>query len=496
MTGKDNETFIAAAASGEKRIVGISSFENFPQKRIYPHYALASDCVLRQVALDNAILWLHCFKDPQNYVSADVPLLLYSETDVYTVNAEHNKSAANKSKTYDFCCYLPQKAPHAQWNNWIRGSEVAVRWLNFMADEMGLAILVVGAVPSIAGLSDKVVGVGFLPVSEWMAKIGECRYLINFSRYDASPRIIMDALMCDVPVLLNENILGGWKYINKDTGRLFFYDACVRKTVTGFMAGSYAPRKWIDANHSVQRKEELLAQTVNRILSRRYADVVDGVLFINLEDRTDRLGQITSELTSHGVPQEMVHRIDAVANDVCGHLGCTRSHIRALEYAKERGWRRYIVLEDDFVFKVPKERVLHIIAEFLATHKDDWGVFMLAMCNASTGDTDATSIKRVVFATTTSGYMVNAKYHDVLYANFVEGEALCAKEVDAFAASNPGERKTTTEFPVDQYWRALQLRDGWYTSDACVGAQSGSRSSIMAPAPTKKKIKKLAFCFS
>jgi hypothetical protein len=212
----------------------------------------------------------------------------------------------------------------------------------------------------------------------------------------------------------------------------------------------------------------------------RYEDVVDGVLFINLEDRTDRLREITSALASHGVPPEMVHRIDAVANDVCGHLGCTRSHIRALEYAKERGWRRYIVLEDDFVFKVPKERVLYILAEFLATYQDDWDVLMLAMRHASTGDTDVPSIKRVVFATTASGYMVNAKYHDVLYANFVQGEALCAKEVDAFAASNPGERKTTTHFPVDQYWCGLQRSDRWYTSDTCVGAQSGSRSSIMA----------------
>jgi GR25 family glycosyltransferase involved in LPS biosynthesis len=175
---------------------------------------------------------------------------------------------------------------------------------------------------------------------------------------------------------------------------------------------------------------------------------------------------------------------------VCGHLGCTRSHIRALEYAKERGWRRYIVLEDDFVFKVPKERVLHILAEFLATHKDDWGVFVLGLFPKYhvTHDTDVPFIKRLVSATTASGYMVNAKYHDVLYANVVEGEALCAKEVDAFAASNPGARKTTTQFPIDQYWRALQRRDGWYTSDGCIGHQSTSWSSIARIAPLEVSV--------
>jgi hypothetical protein len=476
-----NSAIVRAFVAAGKRIVGLSSYENFPQRRINPHHVPgAEEEAARQLTLDNAILWLHCFKDPQNYVAPDIPLMLHSESDHYTVRKEHKP----RTKVYDFCCYLPQSS--AAWNNWIRGTEVAVRWLNFMADEMHLAILVVGAEPCIEGLSSAVHAIAAQPFYQWLERLGECRYLIIFSRYDASPRIIMDALISDIPVLLNESILGGWKYINKDTGKLFFHDADVRRTVTEFTAGRYAPRKWIDANHDVRRSQAALARAVNRLVALRYEDVVDGVMFINLEDRKDRLAQITGELERHGVPQGMVHRVDAVPNDVCGHLGCTRSHMRAMEHARERGWRRFIVLEDDFVFKVPKERALHVLTAFLSAYKDDeWDVFMLGLYpdRYVTNDTDVPCIKRLVYSTTSSGYMVNARYLDTLCANMAEGEALCAKEVDAFAEAHPGERKHTTKFPVDQYWHGLQRRDRWYTSDGHIGHQNGIWSSIMARKP-------------
>ena len=38
---------------------------------------------------------------------------------------------------------------------------------------------------------------------------------------DASPMVLTEALASDVPTLLNKNILGGWKYINNETGEFF-----------------------------------------------------------------------------------------------------------------------------------------------------------------------------------------------------------------------------------------------------------------------------------
>jgi hypothetical protein len=458
-----------------KKIIGLSSYTNFPQKSICPHESY--DGEVFDIIKDHVILWLHCFKDPQNYVPPNIPLLLYSETDQYHIHDCHNKSAATINKNYDFCCYLPQA--HVKWNTWIRGAEVAVKWLNCMADEMGLRILVVGVDATIDGLSPKVNVVKSLPFHEWIAKLGECKYLINFARYDASPRVIMDGLLSNVPVLLNENVLGGWKYINKDTGQLFFYDADIKHTVETFMNQSYEPRKWLDKNYSVERNQALLADTVNRLASLQWEGVVDGIMFINLANRTDRLREITGELEKQGVSSSMIHRIDAVYNGICGHLGCSYSHIKALEYAKSRGWKRFIVFEDDFIFKFPRERVLHILTEFLSKYKDNWDVFMLGLYYNDVKDTDCPFVKQIIWATTTSGYMVNADYADKLHANFVEGAALCNKEVSNFFWKCPGQRKYTTDYPVDQYWFPLQKRDRWFTSDDRIGKQSDSSSSIM-----------------
>lgn len=74
---------------------------------------------------------------------------------------------------------------------------------------------------------------------------------------------------------------------------------------------------------------------------------VDGVVYINLEYRTDRRRQIERELEcfrKSGVP---VHRVQAT-RDLPGFLGCALSHKEALEYCVGQGWRSFIVFEDDF----------------------------------------------------------------------------------------------------------------------------------------------------
>jgi hypothetical protein len=38
---------------------------------------------------------------------------------------------------------------------------------------------------------------------------------------DASPRILTEALSCDCRCLVNKEILGGWKYVNENTGEFF-----------------------------------------------------------------------------------------------------------------------------------------------------------------------------------------------------------------------------------------------------------------------------------
>jgi len=53
------------------------------------------------------------------------------------------------------------------------------------------------------------------------ASMKAAKFVLFPNTADASPRLIVEALVRGRPVLVNENIYGGWKYINKDTGKFF-----------------------------------------------------------------------------------------------------------------------------------------------------------------------------------------------------------------------------------------------------------------------------------
>jgi glycosyl transferase family 25 len=102
--------------------------------------------------------------------------------------------------------------------------------------------------------------------------------------------------------------------------------------------------------------------------SSRFWSEIDAVLVINLEHSTDRWQDFLA-LSRNIIPQELVHRITAVPGEKIGGYGqrpwfrggfradtwarrggCVLSHRRALELARDRGWKRVLILEDDVEF--------------------------------------------------------------------------------------------------------------------------------------------------
>lgn len=94
---------------------------------------------------------------------------------------------------------------------------------------------------------------------------------------------------------------------------------------------------------------------------------IDGVVVINMESRTDRYTAFMENVGKF-VPPERLVRINAVvgkelpgygeapwftertgerAGMWAGAAGCVLSHRRAIELARERGWRNVLILEDD-----------------------------------------------------------------------------------------------------------------------------------------------------
>ena len=459
-----------------KKLIGISAYQNFPQKLINIHSNYTCDKFLEKYG-SKILLWCHCFKDPQNYIPHEVPLLLYSDSDQYNGSGLNNL-ADTVEKKYDFFCSLP----NGPWNDWIRGAEVAKKWLNYMADTMGLKILIGGGDKK-EGFSDKIVFLGFLPWNKFIENMNSSKYLINFARYDASPRVVIEALSLNIPVLLNQDILGGWKYINKSTGKLFFYDETIEECINIFINTKFEPLKWMKNNFNLENNKILLANTINKLLSFKYEDFLDGIMYINLAERGDRNKSILNEFNKAEVPQHLIHRIDAVLNKTCGHLGCTDSHIKALEYAKQMKWKRFLIIEDDAIFNYPKERILYILSEFLKKYENNWDVFMLSTYWKELLDTDVDFIKKLIWGTTTTAYIVNGHYIDTLLTNYKESRRLLYDEVEVFKknSNNNNKRLFITSNALDQYNSTIQRRDRWYISNPYLCNADGQLySSIMS----------------
>ena len=464
------------------KVIGMSSYQCFPNQVTNPHEnrgpVTETDRFFHKYA-KHVIAWAHCFRDPTNYLPSSLPRVLLSETDFYDTNTVINQSKSNQ-KEYDFVCSIND----GEWNKYIRRLDIAHKWLNIMANEMGLKILVIGS-SSRRDFSDRITCIGFQPWHKFIGSLNKARYLFNSSQYDASPRILIESMSSNVPILLNQNILGGWKYINKQTGMLFDPDSDVKTTVMKFMDQNrnYHPQQWVTKNVNRDRSAELLANTINSLVQLKWSDFVDAFIYINLDDRTDRKHSINQEFTKHGIPPEMVHRIPAVYDSFCGHLGCSRSHIKALELAERNGWKRFVIIEDDFIWNLPRERVLYMIQQFISEYNNNWDVVMFSTYWRKLEPTNgnlADMVDRVKYGSTTAGYMVNKSYLAKLLNNFREGEIRLTTEVSTTKLNTTNTRLRVVNNALDQNWRSLQQRDRFYLLKPELGKQSNIASSIMA----------------
>jgi glycosyl transferase family 25 len=76
-------------------------------------------------------------------------------------------------------------------------------------------------------------------------------------------------------------------------------------------------------------------------------ELIDKIIYINLDDRTDRKDSICETLKDYS---HKVLRFSAIKN-IYGPIGCTMSHITVLETAIQNKWNNVLIIEDDMVWK-------------------------------------------------------------------------------------------------------------------------------------------------
>jgi GR25 family glycosyltransferase involved in LPS biosynthesis len=173
---------------------------------------------------------------------------------------------------------------------------------------------------------------------------------------------------------------------------------------------------------------------------------ITNVFYINLEHRKDRKEHIENELNQLGFNN--VERFNAVKMKN-GRVGCTLSHIKCIEMAKERNYSHVIICEDDTKF-TNVELFKKQLNKFL-TNKHNWDVVIFAGNNVPPYEQIDESCVSVTRCQTTTCYMVNGHYYDALLKNYKEGLEKLMRYPEQHIS-----------YAIDKYWFSLQLKDNWF----------------------------------
>jgi len=183
---------------------------------------------------------------------------------------------------------------------------------------------------------------------------------------------------------------------------------------------------------------------------------IDKIIYINLENRTDRKQCIENELNRFGLPFE---RFNAIYQS-SGILGCTKSHLDVYKLAKARGYKNILILEDDFIFIVNKEEFEEELTKFF-DNKIDYNVCMISYNVLESKEvTDYDFIRKIQSAQTASGYIVNENYYETLINLYEYAIPLLNLTGEHWNYAN------------DQCWKSLQPNDKWYYFNKRIGIQS------------------------
>jgi len=189
---------------------------------------------------------------------------------------------------------------------------------------------------------------------------------------------------------------------------------------------------------------------------------IQHILYINSDSRTDRKQDVEKQLDYIGIQNSQRFKAIEVKN---GAIGCTLSHIKCLEIAKENDWEHVLIVEDDILFLNPAVFVEQF-NKFLSNHKD-FDVVLLAGNNIPPYKRVGDYCVQISKCQTTTGYLVKKHYYDTLIHNYREGIQLLMKYPDQHRL-----------FAIDKYWFHLQGIHKWYLITPLTVTQKEGYSDI------------------
>jgi GR25 family glycosyltransferase involved in LPS biosynthesis len=169
--------------------------------------------------------------------------------------------------------------------------------------------------------------------------------------------------------------------------------------------------------------------------------------YINLDHRKDRKQHIENQLEQLRITDNIT-RFNAIKN-TNGRIGCSLSHLKCLQMAKEANWECVMILEDDILFMLPNDFVENVNS-FFSNKNNKWDVLLLAGNNLPPFQVNDGASIRVSHCQTTTGYIVKRHYYDALMLNIKEGIAKLMRDPE-----------NHYYYAIDKYWLHLQKQDRW-----------------------------------
>ena len=172
-------------------------------------------------------------------------------------------------------------------------------------------------------------------------------------------------------------------------------------------------------------------------------NTIQHAFYINLESRPDRKKHVEKELSTVGIKAQRFNAI-RLPN---GAIGCSMSHMKCIEMAKQNNWDHVCIVEDDIQFLNPKL----FIEQCNKALSKNFDVVLLAGNNVPPYTRIDDSCVKVTKCQTTTGYVVKQHYYDKLIANIKDGINKLLRE--------PEKRVL---YAIDKYWFQLQEIDTWF----------------------------------
>jgi len=185
-------------------------------------------------------------------------------------------------------------------------------------------------------------------------------------------------------------------------------------------------------------------------------DLIERIVYINLDKRPDRRAQIEEELKRMNLHGKHFSALDLPDH---GAVGCTISHAQVVRQAANDRVSSLLVLEDDFYWKVPDRATLDRRLTETIDALPTYDVIMFDY-SVDIGEPLNEYCTRGRAVSCSAGYLVAGQYLDRL--------ATCLEESATLFMQQPHVHWLYT---IDQYWKRLQATDQWYCATPRFGTQ-------------------------